>query len=550
MKYVSALVCSLLLFTAPLAWGATGDTCADPIVVTVPASLPYSDLAQTNCARVNDYSATCMGSYDGGEDIIYRIDVTVATSVVFTLTTASTWFGMALDDGSCPLGATNCIFTASSSGAGTLTRTADLAVGSYYLQIDTYPSPTCIPSFDLSLAVAPPPPQGDKCVDPFILACDTCVTGSTVGFGSDYDCGTAFAGADVVYAFTLATARNVVIWGEANFDADWALATVCNTTTGDLMCGDYNGSSAQDFALSCGSITAASYGAALWSGNLAAGTYYLWIDAYGSATTGNYAVELLCNDVCATTCPGGAVVETETCGPNTNGGCNSTPTAFDTVTCNTTYCGTLYANTGSRDLDWYTLDLSGATGPTNVSITGAGDFPFQLILYSGACGALVAQAFDYDASCYTVTATSSTALLPGVYYIVASPYVFYNYPCGGSNNYWFTVSCALSVDLLSFNATPVNKGVEVSWVTRSETDTLGFNIMRETITADGTAGRSIQLNQSLIAAQGSSTSGARYQLLDHNVKPGSTYRYILEAVQISGNAGQLAETTITIRMKR
>jgi hypothetical protein len=50
---------------------ATGDDCTDPIVINLPGDMPYSDLSQTTCGRMNDYDATCLGYYDGGEDIIY-----------------------------------------------------------------------------------------------------------------------------------------------------------------------------------------------------------------------------------------------------------------------------------------------------------------------------------------------------------------------------------------------------------------------------------------------------------------------------------------------
>jgi hypothetical protein len=128
----------------------TGNTCADPRVIAIPAQVPYSQVDST-CTRVNDYSATCLGSYDGGEDMIFRIDVTADGTYTFTatgLTSSDNWIGMAIDP-ACPLNATTCLNKATSSGT-TVTFTQALTVGSYYLMIDTYPAPNCI-NFTLSI---------------------------------------------------------------------------------------------------------------------------------------------------------------------------------------------------------------------------------------------------------------------------------------------------------------------------------------------------------------------------------------------------------------
>ena len=58
----------------PAGGRAVGDDCTDPIVVSIPADLTYSDIGNYTCGRGNNYDAsTCLGLYDGGEDIIYRL---------------------------------------------------------------------------------------------------------------------------------------------------------------------------------------------------------------------------------------------------------------------------------------------------------------------------------------------------------------------------------------------------------------------------------------------------------------------------------------------
>jgi hypothetical protein len=96
---------------------------------------------------VNDYSNTCLGSYDGGEDIIYALIVPVATCVDITVTGAdpnNNWIGVLVDD-SCPPDPSACLYSGTSTaGYIALLSNVSLAAGTYYLMIDTYPSPTCV----------------------------------------------------------------------------------------------------------------------------------------------------------------------------------------------------------------------------------------------------------------------------------------------------------------------------------------------------------------------------------------------------------------------
>jgi hypothetical protein len=135
-----------------------GDNCSNPVTVTLPAALPYADLAQHTCGRGNDYSGTtCLGYYDGGEDIIYEINVTATVTVDISLNTATTYVGMCIAN-SCPPGATCIAMTTSYSSGWQYMNNVALTPGTYYIMVDTWPSPTCIPSFDLHIVASPPPP--------------------------------------------------------------------------------------------------------------------------------------------------------------------------------------------------------------------------------------------------------------------------------------------------------------------------------------------------------------------------------------------------------
>ncbi len=142
-----------------------GDNCGDPLVVKLPDDMidgPNNDEyinVNTTCNRVDDYNATCLGYYDGGEDIIYMLDV-VAGDYDFTLTSNSSYVGMSIDD-ACPGDPTTCLYKATSSGSGVVIS-ASLATGYFYLMIDTWPSPVCIPEFTLTISPGAGPQQGDS----------------------------------------------------------------------------------------------------------------------------------------------------------------------------------------------------------------------------------------------------------------------------------------------------------------------------------------------------------------------------------------------------
>jgi hypothetical protein len=123
-----------------------GGNCDNPIIVD---TFPYEDLGQTNCGMGNDQSNTCLGSYDGGEDIHYQFTLTSESYVTITMDPkGTTWTGMLLSD-QCP--AETCIAFVTGSAATPRVIEELLAPGTYYIMIDTWPSPFCIPDFDLTI---------------------------------------------------------------------------------------------------------------------------------------------------------------------------------------------------------------------------------------------------------------------------------------------------------------------------------------------------------------------------------------------------------------
>jgi hypothetical protein len=87
-----------------------------------------------------------------------------------------------------------------------------------------------------------------------------------------------------------------------------------------------------------------------------------------------------------------------------------------------------------------------------------------------------------------------------------------------------------SVNLVSFTATATDDSILLDWVTASETDCAGFNVLRSPTGGDDF----IQINTALIPSQGNGTSGVSYEFEDEDVAPGRTYYYKLEDVDYDG----------------
>lgn len=156
----------MLLWITGVAWAGSGDDCANPIRVVLPAALPYVN-TNTTCGRGDDYRDTCLGPFDDGEDIIYELEVTAPVAVEITLDPRGhTWTALALD-APCPPGAPTCLaYSASDTGQPHGPGCVPLEPGRYTLMVDCRPMARgggCIPTFDLLLH-AGALPRGACCV--------------------------------------------------------------------------------------------------------------------------------------------------------------------------------------------------------------------------------------------------------------------------------------------------------------------------------------------------------------------------------------------------
>ena len=99
-----------------------------------------------------------------------------------------------------------------------------------------------------------------------------------------------------------------------------------------------------------------------------------------------------------------------------------------------------------------------------------------------------------------------------------------------SANVTYDYSPMTAITLASFDAKSGNGKVTLIWGTATEIDNAGFNIYR----AESENGEYVQINESMIPAQGSSTQGALYQIVDEGLQNRKTYYYKLEDIDLNG----------------
>ncbi|RYE18402.1 MAG: fibronectin type III domain-containing protein, partial [Sphingobacteriales bacterium] len=217
----------LMLMLLALHTTRAQNTCATAVPI---AAIPFSSGPLTTCGTGNDYAAGSYfnTSYGAGEDFVFSIDITTApVTYKMALGGAATW-KIASVHNACPPTTGNSIGgVTTSSGATGEAQVTFAANGTYYIIVDTWPTPTC-GEFTLSLSIPPPPPANDN-------------AGGAIGLtvNTDYNCGTTY----YVRAYTTAasstqTAFNICVGTPppppANDEATGAVLLTVNT---DYACG-------------------------------------------------------------------------------------------------------------------------------------------------------------------------------------------------------------------------------------------------------------------------------------------------------------------------
>jgi hypothetical protein len=325
----------------------------------------------------------------------------------------------------------------------------------------------------------PPGPLqvGDNVANAFVLSGPLPLSagGTTAGFTDDYDEACPYPGngaPDVVYAYSPGTSVTVDI-DLCGSSFDTKLYIYENTVTPGVP---YDCNDDFYFNDTCGMYVSKIEGAFLTGGN----TYFIVIDGYDEFALGDYLITIsadnpppACTWGADIVCPAGAFDEGETCGSETNGGCSMAPGTENRISVPVsggTFCGTLWADGGNRDIDEYELVLAETS---QVILTCDATQLVQYGLLTGGTGG-----YGGNPVCSQVTgiSPSNTAgschettldlgfLTPGTYWFSVSLTVNNGFPC--SNHYWmrFEVApqtCPPPADLAASNITTTS--ATLSW---------------------------------------------------------------------------------------
>ena len=227
-----------------------------------------------------------------------------------------------------------------------------------------------------------------------------------------------------IYTFTPATSAvyTVSTCNLAGFDTRIAVMEGCAPSDGVLAC--------NDDGAGCANFSSLIQGVELEAGV----TYYVAIGGFSAADSGPGQIELSVFVPCELATATGN--EVELCGEDLNGGCNNSAGGFPTepISVGQTIQGTFWADGGTRDTDWYLLDL---TESAEVTLTIRSSIVSFAAFVDTGCGGIIGEITAGDCP-----GTTSVCLAPGQYYIVALPRTFEGYPCGNpiGNDYSLEVT--------------------------------------------------------------------------------------------------------------
>ena len=161
-------------------------------------------------------------------------------------------------------------------------------IGTYL--IDGDPATPVPPTSTPSPTRTPSPPYNDQCPGIMVYP-DDCHCGNSLGANDDFDCGLGFDGSDMVYRLSGLQVDAVYLFkAEADYNADYAIASVCDGSSDDVMCA---GKKDPHIAPSCSTITepnSSGYATMQWTAEHS--DYWIWIDSTGSAW-GDFCFEVV-----------------------------------------------------------------------------------------------------------------------------------------------------------------------------------------------------------------------------------------------------------------
>lgn len=286
---------SNLTISAPVAAGG----CATGTGTVAVASLPFSSINRTTCGMGDDVTATnsvtCGStSYTTAEDEVFVFTPSASGTSTISVTSLSSWVGITLFQG-CPLvnscsGTPGTCIGFSQSSDGNQSLCANLTAGqTYYLVVDQFASPTCIPSYNINISAPSGTAAGITCGNPFVIpALPFSRSGETTAcFGNDYtnasigSCGSFYeSGEDKVYRYiaTGAECIGITLSGTSTNFIGYQVYQGCPGTGGTVCIANNGGATS-------GTLT----GSAVLP---AAGTYYIIVDTWAAPSSAVYNINI------------------------------------------------------------------------------------------------------------------------------------------------------------------------------------------------------------------------------------------------------------------
>lgn len=158
-----------------------------------------------------------------------------------------------------------------------------------------------------------------------------------------------------------------------------------------------------------------------------------------------YQLDISCAPVCALSCSGGD--EIETCGASTNAGCGDVPAAFSEVGVlpvgsPVTRCGRVFAQGGTRDLDWFRLEVPPGPART-LTVTLHCEFSGFVRILTDGC--VAPETLGYGGTfnnCGVGASVLIPSAPPGSYVVLVGPAALHGLPCAyPQKDYRLTLRC-------------------------------------------------------------------------------------------------------------
>ncbi|MBN2541874.1 choice-of-anchor J domain-containing protein, partial [bacterium] len=319
--------------------------------------------------------------------------------------------------------------------------TVYLTAGIYYVTIEGYEAcgDFTLDIYECSVTCPGGTPEPELCGEDVNGGCNMAIPAYTAISCGDTICGTAWSTdstRDSDWYQLVLTEPKSVIW---KVIAEFPVRAII--VDGNAGCDDYF-IYADAIAPTCDTLEI--------KYSLVPGIYWLLVlpaDFYTLPCTLEYVAILDCEDPCLVECPTGSVPEDEpVCGDdyvdNYNGGCNSSPPIFQTISCGDTICGkagtyTIDDTINRRDTDWYGITLA---EDRVVTWTAVAEFPVLIAIIEPItdCDSFEIVSMLSVDQCDTVSLTEF--LVAGTYWFFIAPSVFRGVPC--NSNYVATLECS------------------------------------------------------------------------------------------------------------